>query len=152
MSKPPFGSFSPRRAGSFGGSRPVSQSHTVFRMAWRTLQWKGNSKNWVSFPINRWRGSLCMSTDNYTHCNCCIQLPLWNMNVIKHTENIVAVTNLLEGLNNSAGFDSLYTTDISKGADLQELTLAFVWSCVSVHLTRFWSPLAPEGNIWHFSC
>lgn len=44
MSKPPFGSFSPRRAGSLWGSRPVSQSHTVFRMAWRTLQKEGKTK------------------------------------------------------------------------------------------------------------
>lgn len=49
ISKPPLGSFSPRRAGSLWGSRPVSQSHTVFRMAWRTLQWDDNSKTVMSF-------------------------------------------------------------------------------------------------------
>lgn len=38
MSNPPFGSFSPLRQGSFGGSLAPSQSQTVFRMAWRTLQ------------------------------------------------------------------------------------------------------------------
>lgn len=48
ISKPPLGSFSPRRAGSLWGSRPVSQSHTVFRMAWRTLQWDDNSKTAMS--------------------------------------------------------------------------------------------------------
>lgn len=37
MSKPLLGSFSPRRAGSLKGSCPVSQSHTVFLMACRTL-------------------------------------------------------------------------------------------------------------------
>ena len=37
MSKPPLGSFSPRRAGSLWGSRPVSQSQMVFLMACRTL-------------------------------------------------------------------------------------------------------------------
>ncbi len=44
MSNPPLGSFSPRRAGSLCGSRPVSQSHTVFLMAWRTLQWEDRGK------------------------------------------------------------------------------------------------------------
>ena len=38
MSKPLLGSFSPRRAGSLKGSWPVSQSHTVFLMACRTLE------------------------------------------------------------------------------------------------------------------
>lgn len=37
MSKPLLGSFSPRKAGSLKGSCPVSQSHTVFLMACRTL-------------------------------------------------------------------------------------------------------------------
>lgn len=40
ISNPPFGSFSPLRQGSFGGSLPPSQSQTVFRMAWRTLRTK----------------------------------------------------------------------------------------------------------------
>lgn len=40
MSKPLLGSFSPRRAGSLKGSCPVSQSHTVFLIACRTLSSK----------------------------------------------------------------------------------------------------------------
>lgn len=43
MSKPLLGSFSPRRAGSLKGSCPVSQSHTVFRMACRTLNGRQRS-------------------------------------------------------------------------------------------------------------
>ena len=33
ISNPPLGSFSPLRQGSFGGSRPPSQSQIVFRIA-----------------------------------------------------------------------------------------------------------------------
>lgn len=51
ISNPPLGSFSPLRQGSFGGSRPPSQSQIVFRIAWRTLEGVGEGKNSLSLIL-----------------------------------------------------------------------------------------------------
>lgn len=113
MSKPPLGSFSPRRHGSLCGSRPVSQSHTVFRMAWRTLQGEDNSKTAMRFLIKQLVLLHTASPVNYE----CDKVIRW----------------YLEGINNLLGFNFLYTREISMGAAEQEFTGTFRDICRKTH-------------------